>query len=72
MNNKHILQWNCRGLKANLPELDLLLQTFSPAAICLQETLQSESKPINLRKYSHFIKIALKVTEDQEEESQYS
>jgi len=60
MSNKHILQWNCRGLKANLPELDLLLQTFSPAAICLQETLQSENKPINLRKYSHFYKNSLK------------
>src|SRR5437867_4899867 len=62
MNNKHILQWNCRGLKANLPELDLLLQTYSPAAICLQEILQNENKPINLnlRKYSHFYKNSLK------------
>src|SRR6266516_5737769 len=60
MANNHILQWNCRGLKANLPELDLLLQTFSPAAICLQETFQSKNKPINLRKYSHFYKNHLK------------
>jgi ribonuclease HI len=56
MTDKHILQWNCRGLKANLPELDILLQTFSPVAICLQETLQNENKPINLRKYSHYYK----------------
>src|SRR4029077_11460300 len=54
MATKHILQWNCRGLNANLPELDILLQKFSPAVICLQETLQTENKPINLRKYSHF------------------
>ena len=61
MSNKHIIQWNCRGLSANLPELDILTQNFSPAAICLQETLQSDSKPINLRKYFHFYKNNLKI-----------
>ena len=37
-----------RGLTANLPELNILVQNFSPAAICLQETMQNEVKPINL------------------------
>ena len=60
MANKYILQWNCRGLNANFPELEILLQTFSPAAICLQETLQTDKKPITLRKYSHFFKNSLK------------
>ena len=69
MATKHILQWNCRGLNANLPELDILIQKFSPAVICLQETLQTENKPINLRKYTHFLKPISKVTEGQEEGS---
>src|SRR5688572_23234049 len=60
MISTNILQWNCRGLKTNFPELDLLLQTFSPAAIYLQETFQNGTKPINLRKYSHFYKNHLK------------
>ena len=60
MATKHILQWNCRGLKANLPEIDILIQKFSPAVICLQETLQTENKPIKLRKYSHFYKTNIK------------
>ena len=60
MTNNNILQWNCRGLTANFPELDLLLQTYSPAAICLQETFQNDTKPFNLRKYSHFYKNHLK------------
>jgi len=60
MTDQYILQWNCRGLNANLPEIDILIQKFAPAAICLQETLQNNIKPINLRKYSHFYKNNLK------------
>ena len=49
-----ILQWNCRGLKDKREELELLISQFSPAVICLQETLlnpeiekcQEAKKPI--------------------------
>ena len=34
-----LLQWNCRGLKANRSDLDLLIAQYRPAIICLQETL---------------------------------
>ena len=33
-----ILQWNIRGIKANLNELRILNQTYNFAAVCLQET----------------------------------
>ena len=33
-----ILQWNCRGLMTNHPELCLLSQQYNPVAMCLQET----------------------------------
>ena len=33
-----IIQWNCRGLKANYEETLLLLKEYEPAALCLQET----------------------------------
>ena len=39
-NNNVVLQWNCRGLSANITELDKLIAEYKyPAVICLQETL---------------------------------
>ena len=35
------LQWNCRGLRANLTDLKVLLEEHQPTAVCLQETLIS-------------------------------
>ena len=43
-----VIQWNCRGLRANLEErglranleeAELLIQQYSPSVLCLQETL---------------------------------
>ena len=45
-----LIQWNCRGLKANFNEILLLLSTFSPSVICLQET----SDNISLKHYTMF------------------
>ena len=36
--NNNILQWNCRSLKANIEELNILVDKEKPVAICLQET----------------------------------
>ena len=33
-----VIQWNCRGLKANIDELHILISKYTPSAICLQET----------------------------------
>ena len=35
---KTIIQWNCRGIKANHEELLLLLKKYNPKIVCLQET----------------------------------
>ena len=32
------LQWNCRGLRGNREEVELMLNNFTPVAFCLQET----------------------------------
>ena len=48
-----IIQWNCRGLRANFDEIQLLTNNFTPLGICLQETMQNNNI-LNLRKYSHF------------------
>ena len=35
--NNNILQWNC-SIKANVEELNLLINEQKPAAVCVQET----------------------------------
>ena len=51
-----IIQWNCRGLSANFEELELLISSFSPKIICLQETFLKDNS-VTLNGYSslHFI-----------------
>ena len=38
MNNSPIIQWNCRGFRANAIELSLLCSKIHPAVVALQET----------------------------------
>ena len=32
----HILQWNCRSVKANYEELNILINEKKPVDVCLQ------------------------------------
>lgn len=50
----NIIQWNCRGLKINLLELTLLVQSFLPTAFCLQETHLKESDNVSLKGYNMY------------------
>ena len=49
-----ILQWNCRGLRANYNELSLLIAKYHPIAVCLQETNIPASYTNTLRFYTLF------------------
>ena len=49
-----IIQWNCRGLKANYEETLLLHKDYEPAALCLQETHLKDSDNISIRNYTAF------------------
>ena len=51
-----IVQWNCRGFRANRPDIDLLIQDLNPIAFCLQETLIRE--PVSLKGYVPYHKHA--------------
>ena len=51
MANK-LIQWNCRGLKANFNELLLLLTGLCPYIICLQETFLKLTDNLNIRGYT--------------------
>jgi len=47
----NIIQWNCRGLRANFDELKLIMEEHQPIAICLQETMLPENYSLNCRRY---------------------
>ena len=51
MANVNIIQWNCRGFRANFNEINLLINTFEPVAVCLQELLLSDSYVFSNRSY---------------------
>ena len=52
-----ILQWNCRGLMTNLPELCLLSQQYNPVAICLQETHIKDESRVSFKGYTPYNKL---------------
>ena len=47
-----ILQWNIAGYRTKFAELKVLLEDFSPACVCLQETLLSRHSPRGPNGYS--------------------
>ena len=51
MANK-LIQWNCRGLKANFNELLLLLTGLRPSVICFEETFLKPSDNLDIRGYT--------------------
>ena len=54
MDKKSIIQWNCRGLKANYNEILILMSLFSPSVICLQETFLKQSDNVSFRDFKMF------------------
>ena len=54
MDKKSIIQWNCRGLRANYNEILILMSLFSPSVICLQETFLKQSDNISFRDFYMF------------------
>ena len=58
----HIIQWNIRGVFANLEELQLLCREHQPAVLALQETLLKPEKDFSLSGYN-FVGKAVDQTE---------
>ncbi|PJE78783.1 hypothetical protein CI610_02271 [invertebrate metagenome] len=54
--NNFIIQWNIRGLRANLEEFQNLSKEFRPALFCLQEVMLKN--PITFRNFSLYNSIA--------------
>ena len=49
-----ILQWNCRGFRANFEELKLIAKEINPSAFCLQETKIKDNTNISFKGYANF------------------
>ena len=47
-----IIQWNCRGIKANHEELLLLLKKYNLKTVCLQETFLKDINHLQIKKFS--------------------
>ena len=56
MAHNYIIQRNCRGLKSNREDIELLISKYSPAAICLQETLLRPDQSQTFKYYSAYYK----------------
>ena len=56
MAGDHILQWNCRGLRAHREEIELLIVKYSPAVICLQETKLKPDITPTFKYYTEYYK----------------
>ena len=52
----HIMQWNCRSVKANYEELNLLINEKKPVAVSLQETFLKDSDKFTLKYHSFYYK----------------
>jgi exonuclease III len=51
------IQWNCRGLRANFDEIELLIDRYNPLAVCLQELKISDTYSFNNNLYALFSKL---------------
>ena len=56
MAHNYIIQWNCRGRRSNREDIELLISKYSPAAICLQETLLTPHQTQTFKHYSAYYK----------------
>ena len=56
MDHNYIIQWNCRGLRSNREDIELLITKYSPVAICLQETMLKPHQMPTFKYYTTYYK----------------
>ena len=50
----NIIQWNCRGFRANYDEIQILTANYNPIALCLQETFLNPNDTVTFKGYSMY------------------
>ena len=48
------IQWNCRGFRNKLEEIQLFIKNYNPIAICLQETLLKDNESLSIKNYTTY------------------
>ena len=48
------IQWNCRGFRNKLEEIQLFIKNYNPIAICLQETLLKDNENLSIKNYTTY------------------
>ena len=51
---QHILQWNCRSIRKNFNDIQLLINEHNPVAICLQETFLPHNHSFHIRNFTGY------------------
>ena len=59
MAHNYIIQWNCIGLGSNREDIESLISKYSPAAICLQETLLTPHQTQTFKHNSAYYKSSI-------------
>ena len=54
--HNYIIRWNCRGLRSNREDMELIVLIYSPPAICLKETLLKRDQTQTFKRYSAYYK----------------
>ena len=54
LQNNSILQWNCRGIRANYEELLILLDKYDPKVVCFQETFLKYTNHLKIKNYNSY------------------
>ena len=54
-----IIQWNCRGLRANYEELEIMIDRQDPMLVCLQETFLKTTDDITIENYTSYNHICI-------------
>ena len=49
------IQWNCRGFRNKLEEIQLFIKNHNPIAICLQETLLKDNESLSIKHFVFFM-----------------
>ena len=47
----NIINWNCRGFKKNIDEINIILKDYDPVVLCCQDTYTITNNTIDFRKY---------------------
>ena len=56
LHGETIIQWNCRGIRPNYEEMQLIIQNHSPIVVALQETKINDNNNVKFKNFTKYSK----------------